>query len=203
MLPSYSFAGTCAYPTSHGSTCTIACYLGYQLSAAPRLCWFGVWQGALQQCLEQSPATCALPSVPSSPLAAQPLQSGFIISAGWDATCFVTVSGFQQCFGHYQVTTFEDIVSTSEQQGIINNFVSTSVGYDNACWCVRPRVLSCDVSALTPSEFGRITAAGAVICTGFNEFGQRVTPTGSDFVQVSVGFYHICALTTGGTLVCW
>ena len=61
-----------------------------------------------------------------------------------------------------------------------------------------------------------VTSSGAVQCWGGNQYGQlgdgtttqRLTPVtvsglGSGVVAVAAGFYHTCALTTGGAVQCW
>ena len=77
------------------------------------------------------------------------------------------------------------------------------------CWGAR------DSGQATPPPFigfRRLTTGGSfscgiqpdtlMTCFGANREGQLDAPPGA-YEQVSAGFNHACALTTGGEVVCW
>lgn len=129
------------------------------------------------------------------------LQSGVVeISAGGSHTCAVTGGGQAWCFGRNEHGQLGDGSTTnrsiaSSVTGIPEPVVSIAAGALHNC---------------------ALTDRGSVWCWGGNEFGQigdgsntdRATPVQvsgleADIVQISAGYAHSCALTTGGAVWCW
>lgn len=56
---------------------------------------------------------------------------------------------------------------------------------------------SCSIDFLSADDF-----SGEVKCLGFNHYGQTLAPTGQ-FIQVSLGQFHSCAIKRDQTVQCW
>lgn len=51
-----------------------------------------------------------------------------------------------------------------------------------------------------------LDAAGLVVCTGSNDFGELEVPEpaeGAEFVMIAAGLHHTCALDDHGAVLCW
>jgi alpha-tubulin suppressor-like RCC1 family protein len=137
----------------------------------------------------------------SLPAGAQAASVIYIaISAGGSHTCGLTSSGGVKCWGHNRWGQLGDGTTTDSNipvdvSGLTSGVSAISAGGAHTC-------------ALTPS---------GVRCWGYNgygELGNGTTNAGSntpvDVVNlasgvsaISTGYYHTCALSSGGGLNCW
>lgn len=58
------------------------------------------------------------------------------------------------------------------------------------------------VSVGSSDDVCALTTDGAILCWGYNSYGQDVPPSGA-FTSVSVGGGSACAVRSDGTLACW
>jgi alpha-tubulin suppressor-like RCC1 family protein len=136
-----------------------------------------------------------------TPVAVSGLGSGVVaIDAGGSHTCAVTSAGAVSCWGGNGSGQLGDGTSTSQNTPVPVNGLASGV------------------AAVAPGNWHTcaVTDAGAVLCWGWNEYGQvgdgtttwRVTPVavsglGSGVTAVSASQGHTCALTSGGAAWCW
>lgn len=122
------------------------------------------------------------------------------ISAGENYTCAVTTAGGAKCWGQNSNGKLGDGTSTSRPTavdvvGLTTGTASISVGTSFTC---------------------AVTTTGAAKCWGNNYWGnlgdgtktERATPANvsglsSGIASISLGAYHVCALTTSGGIKCW
>jgi alpha-tubulin suppressor-like RCC1 family protein len=135
------------------------------------------------------------------PVAVTGLSSGVAaISAGIYHTCALTTAGGVLCWGYNgngqlgdNSTTYSPVpVAVS---GLSSGVAAISAGSAHTC---------------------ALTTGGAAQCWGYNADGQlgnssatdshvpvAVSGLSSGATTISAGFYHTCALTTGGAAKCW
>jgi alpha-tubulin suppressor-like RCC1 family protein len=137
----------------------------------------------------------------STPADVSGLSSGITaIAAGLDHTCALTTGGGVKCWGHNGHGQLGDGTSTERHtpvdvSGLASSVTALVAGSDHTC---------------------ALTTGDGVKCWGGNDYGQLGDGTGAERhtpVNVSgltsgsgaiaAGFYHTCALTTGGGLKCW
>ena len=122
------------------------------------------------------------------------------IAAGADHTCALTTAGGVVCWGFNFNGALGDGTTT-------NRWTPTPVSG-----------LGSGVAAVAAGGYHTcaLTTAGGVLCWGANGQGalgdgtttRRLTPTpvsglGSGVAAVTAGYGHTCALTTGGSALCW
>jgi alpha-tubulin suppressor-like RCC1 family protein len=122
------------------------------------------------------------------------------ISPGATHTCAVTTAGAAVCWGD----------SRHGELGIHPLYYHPTPGQVFG--------LSSGVASISAGRYYTcaVTTAGAALCWGDNSFGQlgdntlsaRSTPTpvfglSSGVKKIVAGFYHTCALTTSGGVLCW
>lgn len=122
------------------------------------------------------------------------------ISAGDRHACGLTVSGAAYCWGANNARqlgsgSVAESMNTPDSVQTAVRFVSISAGGDHTCG---------------------LTSAGAAYCWGSGSNGKlgdnteapKMTPVavhqmGRQFVAISAGYEHTCALTTAGAAYCW
>ena len=142
-------------------------------------------------------------STSSSPTPTSVLDLTFgadVVSAGYNHTCALTAGEAVQCWG----------LNSDRQLG---NGMTTNLPFP-----VSPNGLKSDAVAVSAGNQHTcaLITGGAMWCWGSNSWGQigdgtyaeRSFPTSvfgfaSGAAAVSAGSVHTCALTAGGTLVCW
>jgi alpha-tubulin suppressor-like RCC1 family protein len=125
--------------------------------------------------------------------------------AGGTLSCALTTGGSVKCWGHNGSGqlgngSYTDSAIPVDVAGLTSGVVQITVGFQHAC---------------------ALTSTGGVKCWGLNAEGQLgngtfttsppygiATPVDvigltSDVAQVAAGFYHTCAMTTGGGAKCW
>ena len=138
----------------------------------------------------------------STPAAVSELESGVAsVTAGYHHTCALTTAGAALCWGWNGTgqlgdgTTTDQLIPTAVE-GLESNSVTALVaGRYHTC---------------------AVTTGGGVSCWGDNEFGQlgdgtltgrsipaEVDGLGSAIAAVAAGHHHTCAVTTGGSVLCW
>jgi alpha-tubulin suppressor-like RCC1 family protein len=144
------------------------------------------------------------------------------LATGGRHACVVTSSGGVQCWGNNFLGQLGDgtqIISYPFRREAANDVVGLTSGV-SAVAVSRGFDAHCDASSFcTPAHVGHscaVTVAGGVKCWGENNFGQlgdgtntrRLTPVDviglpAAAVSVAAGWYHTCAVLTGGALHCW
>ena len=129
-------------------------------------------------------------------------SSATSVIAGQRHTCAVTSSGAIKCWGWNIYGALGDGTTTDslvpvQVIGLTSGVTATAAGPYHTC---------------------SVTTGGAVFCWGGNQFGQlgdgttvpafRPTPApvnglASGVVALTAGYYHTCALTSGGAVACW
>jgi alpha-tubulin suppressor-like RCC1 family protein len=136
-----------------------------------------------------------------TPTAVSGLASGVVVvAAGEGHTCAVTAVGGVLCWGHNTSAQLGDGTTTNRStptavSGLGSGVVTLAAGSLHTC---------------------AVTAAGGVVCWGYNTSGQlgdgtttrRLTPTavsglGSGVTGVAALWDHNCALTAAGGVLCW
>jgi alpha-tubulin suppressor-like RCC1 family protein len=136
-----------------------------------------------------------------TPTAVSGLPSGITaVTAGGYHTCARTTDGGVVCWGYNYHGQLGDGTTTQR-------LTPTAVSG-----------LSSGATTVVPGGFHTCarTTGGGVVCWGYNYNGQlgdgtttkRLTPTavsgmGSGAAAIALGFYHTCARTTGGGVLCW
>ncbi len=132
------------------------------------------------------------------------LESGVIAVAAGDLhTCALTAAGSVQCWGDNRYGQLGDGTTVNSSipldvVGLMSGVIAVAAGGLHSC---------------------AVTAEGAAMCWGLNNYGQLgvpvsdecacsetpVTVTGLDtgVAAVSAGVFHTCALTTSGGVKCW
>ncbi len=138
----------------------------------------------------------------STPVDVVGLSSGMAeISGGELHSCAVTTGGGIKCWGSNSYGQLGTGTSGQPQTtpvnvvGLSSGVAAISAGYEHTC---------------------AVTQGGGVKCWGSNFYGQlgngtgnnRTTPTdvvglSSSVAFVSAGYFHTCAVTTGGGAKCW
>ena len=122
------------------------------------------------------------------------------VAAGDGHTCALTTAGAAVCWGYNSTgqlgnnTTTQSLLPVTVS-GLSSGVAAVGVGWEHSC---------------------AVTTSGALECWGYNNNGQvgdgsfvtRLTPRpvvglSSGVAAVTGGFYHTCALTTGGGVQCW
>jgi len=125
------------------------------------------------------------------------------LAAGGSHTCAVTNSSVLQCWGGNDWGQLGDGTTT-------HRLTPTTV---SAPW---PEASGVAAVAASPMHTCAVTTSGAVLCWGYNHWGQlgdgtttqRRTPVpvaglGSGMSVVTAGFRHTCGVATAGTVWCW
>jgi alpha-tubulin suppressor-like RCC1 family protein len=122
------------------------------------------------------------------------------VSAGMYHTCLLTSAGGAKCFGYNSYGRLGDGTTTNRSKpthvtGLTSGVSVVKAGYNHSC---------------------AVTTSGGLKCWGYNLYGQLgdgttatknspvdVSGLGSGIVDVALGYYHTCALTSGGGVKCW
>jgi alpha-tubulin suppressor-like RCC1 family protein len=114
------------------------------------------------------------------------------ISAGWSSTCAIEASsGRLRCWGK-----FGWAVGGAEAWRKLDEPV-LAVGDGDAMSCaltVSGRVLCWNILRGMPSDYGEATSDGGPI---------HIAGLPTDITAISLGGYHVCALTAKGEVICW
>jgi len=136
-----------------------------------------------------------------TPTAVSGLGSGVTaIAAGLDHTCALTAVGAAVCWGLNSLSQLGDGTTTNRAtptavSGLGSGVTAIAAGAQHAC---------------------ALKAGGGAMCWGYNIGGQlgdgtgirRKTPTQvsgltSGVAAIAAGYFHTCALTIGGGVLCW
>jgi len=132
-------------------------------------------------------------------ITANPLDTYTAIAAGYHHTCALTAGGVR-CWGYNLYGQLGDGTTTDRNtpvdvSGLTSGVAAIAGGFYHTC---------------------ALTTGGGVKCWGYNGYSQlgdgtttgRTTPVDvsgltSGVAAIAGGFYHTCALTTGGGVKCW
>ncbi|MCX6538746.1 MAG: RCC1 repeat-containing protein, partial [Acidobacteria bacterium] len=163
-----------------------------------------------------------------TPVDVSGLTSGVIaVTAGYFHTCAVTSGGGVKCWGYNNSGQLGDGTSHTcavTSGGGVKCWGSNNLG-QLGDGTTTQRVTPVDVSALTSGVSAvdaggyhtcALTAGGGVKCWGLNSIGQlghgtttqHLTPVDvsgltSGVIAVTAGYFHTCAVTSGGGVKCW
>ena len=137
----------------------------------------------------------------NAPVAVSGLDSGVkAIAAGANHTCAVTIAGNLKCWGLNQSgqlgnNTASQMRIPTAVSGLNGIVASITAGGEHTC---------------------ALTTTGGMYCWGGNSYGQlgdgsnsnRFAPVpvaglDSGIAEIAAGFYHTCAIRTGGDVKCW
>ena len=122
------------------------------------------------------------------------------IAAGGSHTCALNQSGGVQCWGLNNAGQVGDGTTTNRSTpvpvvGLGSGVAALSLGYYHSC---------------------ALFVAGGVQCWGLNDRGQlgngggagspvpvAVTDLATGVTAIAAGYYHVCAIITGGAVKCW
>jgi len=123
-----------------------------------------------------------------------------MVTAGTNYTCALTSAGAVQCWGSNSYGQLGDGTTTDRSTPVIVTGLASGATSVAAAW----------------AHTCAITDAGAAFCWGLNTSGQlgdgtttaRTTPVpvvglAGGLTAIAGGWYHTCALTSGGTVQCW
>jgi alpha-tubulin suppressor-like RCC1 family protein len=157
------------------------------------VCWGARSRG------QMGDGTTGLPPSPT-PNPVSGLTGAVAIVAGQEHTCVLKLDQTVACWGANQAGqlgdgSFIDRSTPTPVQGLTDAVaIHSSPSADHTC---------------------AVRATGAVMCWGFNEWGQlgdgtvvnRAAPVlasvSGAVKEIATGYQHTCALKTGGTMVCW
>ena len=122
------------------------------------------------------------------------------VAAGYYHTCSVMTTGADLCWGRNSSAQLGD--GTYTQRSVPNYVSGLTEGVE--------------MPAIGDYHSCALTKDGGVKCWGYNDYGQvgdgttteRITPVDvsgltSGVTEIGAGYYHTCALTTGGGVKCW
>lgn len=120
------------------------------------------------------------------------------VSAGFDHTCAVSVSGIAYCWG---VNTFGQLGDGSTTRRLQPSAVQTNARFSSIA---AGQAHTC---AVTQSGAGYCWGASDQGQVGDGGLGQRTAPArvvrGLLFAAIEAGHAHTCGITTRGTIRCW
>jgi len=136
----------------------------------------------------------------SIPVQVQGLEDAVSVRAGWKHSCALTAGGAVKCWGYNRNGELgngktADSSLPVDVVGLSSGVSAIGMGDDHTC---------------------AVTAAGAVACWGYNDYGQlgdgtqtsRSIPAEMEIpamnaAWVAAGWGHTCILTVGGAVRCW
>lgn len=155
-------------------------------------CWGGRYRGALgnddpvDDCSPANPNRCHF----TTPVEVSGGHTWQTIAAGFDVSCGIDDNGILHCWGSGLGI---DASVPVELPGA--DWTAISIGERHACGIQAPGALLCwGVSTYAQAGNGEVSTTVAV---------PTQVGTDTDFVAVSAGTYHTCAIRDGGVLLCW
>jgi hypothetical protein len=125
------------------------------------------------------------------------------LAGGDQHTCGLLTDGTARCWGYDDARQATAPAGVRFKQVTCGGFFSCGVRMDDSveCWGQAPLPPSGPVRMIDGGSFHwcAVLADGSIDCSN----GSASLPTGSDFVAVSAGDDHDCALRQSGEVVCW